>query len=547
MKKNAGILSTLLILTLSTALAITACVEARVNKKSEPEEPRPPEVVRETKSREEGEAWKAQGEGEVVVRFESKPAGAVVEIEELFGDRPICETPCSRALPPGTYEVAMKKVKWSTERKTVKVKRGMREVSWTLKPEFGWLTVRSKPDGMEVKIDEKVEGKTPMTRKEMDPGWYEVLVEDPMYYEQWKQVQIKQGEEEVVEVELAAKMGGLRVNATDERGDAVEGEVYVDGKKEGWTYWPITVMVGRHEVEARSSLGCWKGSVEVEENEVVTVEARVSKKSEPEEPRPPEAVRETKSRLKIEMVKIEAGRFQRGSPESEAERENYERVHEVVISEAFLVGRYEVTQGLWSEVMGNNPSRFKECGEKCPVENVSWREAVEFCNRLSEREGLNPAYRMQGEEKVSWDRNANGYRLPTEAEWEYACRAGTKSPFNTGRCLAAEEANYNGNYPLKGCEKEKYREKTVKVGTFPPNAWGLYEMHGNVWEWCWDRYGVYPSGSMTDPDGPAGGSLRVLRGGSWGSYGRYCRSTSRNGNVPGNCYDVLGFRLFRSK
>ena len=245
------------------------------------------------------------------------------------------------------------------------------------------------------------------------------------------------------------------------------------------------------------------------------------------------------------MVEIPAGRFMMGSPESEEGRFGDERQHEVVISRPFLAAKYEVTQALWKAIMGSNPSMFDSCGDDCPVENLTWNEAVEFCNRLSEQEGLAPAYQVSGK-GVVWDRSANGYRLPTEAEWEYACRAGTATSFHSGRCLHTDEANYNGNFSQEGCAKGRYREKTVAVGGFSANTWGLHDMLGNVGEWCWDWHGDYPKGPVTDPTGPSGGSFRVFRGGSWLSNARYCRSANRSMFSPGYRNDYVGFRLFRS-
>jgi formylglycine-generating enzyme required for sulfatase activity len=134
--------------------------------------------------------------------------------------------------------------------------------------------------------------------------------------------------------------------------------------------------------------------------------------------------------------------------------------------------------------------------------------------------------------------------LPTEAQWEYACRAGTTTPFNTGYNLTTDQANYNGNYPYNNNAKGQYREKTLPVGSFLPNGWGLYDMHGNVREWCLDWYGEYLTKSQTNPKGLASGSCRVLRGGSWNSFAQYCRSADRTGSAPSdNGYGILGFRV----
>jgi len=249
--------------------------------------------------------------------------------------------------------------------------------------------------------------------------------------------------------------------------------------------------------------------------------------------------------VEMKFLLIPAGTFTMGSPPSEVGRYDDEIQHRVKITHAFYAGVREVTQGQWRAVMGTSPSLFDDCGEDCAVDNVSWYEAVEFCNRLSEGEGLTPAYRIKGEE-VTWDRKAEGYRLPTEAEWEYVCRAGTTSPFHTGQCLSAEKANYDGSSPLEGCPKERYRKEIVKVGSFAPNAWGLHDMHGNVWEWCWDRYEQYPDKSVINPVGPSFGAYRVIRGGGWIIGPRGCRSARRNWLVPNYRYSALGFRVFRS-
>jgi formylglycine-generating enzyme required for sulfatase activity len=190
--------------------------------------------------------------------------------------------------------------------------------------------------------------------------------------------------------------------------------------------------------------------------------------------------------------------------------------------------------------MGSNPSYFK--GDNLPVEQVSWYDAVEYCNQRSQREGLTPAYMRSGD-KVTWNRSANGYRLSTEAEWEYACRAGTTTPFSTGNNITTDQANYKGKKPYNGNPKGTYRKKTTPVGSFAPNPWGLYDMHGNLWEWCWDWYGSYAGGSQTNPEGPATGANRVLRGGGWYYYGRYLRCACRSSNDPSSRHNILGFRL----
>jgi formylglycine-generating enzyme required for sulfatase activity len=228
----------------------------------------------------------------------------------------------------------------------------------------------------------------------------------------------------------------------------------------------------------------------------------------------------------MKFVLIPAGTFVMGSPSDEPKREPDERQYEVKITKPFYLQTAEVTQRQWKRVMGGTPSRFKHCGEDCPVEMVLWNEVKEFVRKLSQMEGTDK------------------YRLPTEAEWEYACRAGTRGPFYTGSCISTDQANYNGNAPMPSCPKGEYREKTVEVGSFSPNAWGLYDMHGNVWEWCQDWYGrKYPKGPVADPMGPSFGAISVLRGGSWFSGARHLRSAYRRWDTPDYRSDAIGFRV----
>jgi len=218
---------------------------------------------------------------------------------------------------------------------------------------------------------------------------------------------------------------------------------------------------------------------------------------------------------------IPSGRFVMGSPPDEAQRRDNERQHEVIISRAFYMGQTCVTQEQYEAVMGAHRSEYK--GAKYPVDSVSWDDAMDFCRRVSKRSG-------------------RSVRLPTEAEWEYACRAGTSTPFNTGRTLPRGAANvWDWNYPSNRAGVSA-SSGSVAVQSFPPNAWGLYDMHGNVWEWCSDRFGDYSAGEATDPIGPKEGSLRVLHGGSWDDDRRYSRSAYRRWNVPSSWQYTYGFR-----
>ena len=244
------------------------------------------------------------------------------------------------------------------------------------------------------------------------------------------------------------------------------------------------------------------------------------------------------------FVLIKGGPFIMGSPDSESERGDDEAQHRVTVS-SFYMSKYQVTQSDYEGVMDVNPSNFK--GYNFPVENVSWYDAIEYCNNRSIKEGLTPAYTVDGND-VTWNRSANGYRLPTEAEWEYACRAGAESPFSTGKNITTNQANYDGNYPYNNNATGTYRDKTTKVGNFAPNPWGLHDMHGNVWEWVWDWYlSTYygESGNTEDPVGASTGAVRVIRGGSWSLGASYLRSALRSYIGPSGWVSDIGFRVLR--
>jgi uncharacterized protein (TIGR02996 family) len=232
--------------------------------------------------------------------------------------------------------------------------------------------------------------------------------------------------------------------------------------------------------------------------------------------------------LGMQFAWVAPGAFLMGSPSQEPERQDDETRHRVTLTKGFFLGAHPVTQAQWRAVLGGNPSRFP--GDDRPVECVSWEDCREFCQALRDKDGL-----QQG--------LPSPYRLPTEAEWEYACRAGTTTPFASGEALTPYEANYLTNYRWDSGPKGKYRQETTPVGSFSANAWGLADLHGNVFEWCADWYAAYPAEAVTDPLGQKHANVRVLRGGSWHSLVGRCRSACRGWGAPGYRGSDVGCRV----
>ena len=241
--------------------------------------------------------------------------------------------------------------------------------------------------------------------------------------------------------------------------------------------------------------------------------------------------------IKMKLVRIEPGKFMMGSPKTEQGRSFYEGQHEVEITKPFYMGVYTVTQAEYEKLMGKNPSPFSPNGEdkdkvagmdtaRFPVERVSWQDAMEFCRNLSKKEGKT-------------------FDLPTEAEWEYACRAGSKSVFHYGTTLSSKQANFNGQLRYPGSAEGPHLKRTTAVGSYEANAFGLYDMHGNVWQWCKDCYkqDYYGESPGRDPQGAVSGENRVLRGGYWNSSASQCRSANRGAGQHESRFGNFGFRV----
>ena len=309
----------------------------------------------------------------------------------------------------------------------------------------------------------------------------------------------------VLEGEKAAKPGGTRPRAAE------------PGRKRG-----ALIAAGLLSLAAVAGVGGWRWWQGRQEAARIAEEQR---QTEHKDPKPGEEMTITlPGGAPMTFCWFPAGSFTMGSPASEKRRRSDEKQHRVTLTQGFWMGKYEVTQAQWEGVMGSNPSRFE--GANRPVEYVSWDDCQEFIHKVN----------VAGQVTAS---------LPTEAQWEYACRAGTTKPFSFGSTLNGDKANCDGNFPYGTSTEGRCREETSEVGSYAPNAWGLCDMHGNVWEWCEDWYdaGYYGQSPMADPTGPSSGTLRVSRGGGWNYYARFCRSAYRYGYEPGNRGSNLGLRL----
>lgn len=245
------------------------------------------------------------------------------------------------------------------------------------------------------------------------------------------------------------------------------------------------------------------------------------------------SVKVGQSGVPMVFVKVSPGTFKMGSPAGEAYRRANESQHDVVLSKGYWLGKMEVTQAQWVALMGNNPSK-NQGNVQLPVENVSWDDAMKFCQALTAQE------RQAGRLPEGLE-----FTLPTEAQWEYACRAGSTSAFSFGGTLDGTQANFDGNHPYgKSDRSPKFLNSTAAVGSYPANAWGFHDMHGNVMEWCRDWYQAdLGTVKATDPTGAATGMYRVYRGGNYRDIGAFCRSAFRYFNLPHFKYGYLGFRV----
>jgi len=376
----------------------------------------------------------------------------------------------------------------------------------------GAVHIETTPSQADIYINNQYRGQSPLELQGIKPGKIRIQVKKSGYLSSQKTETITSGEIKYITFYLEEEVTTGTLNVKPENA-----AIRILNIREKF-YQGMTLSPGQYHLEiSKSGYEIYKKWITINAGDKLNLNIDLKPLSRSKQ--------SFTNKWGMTFVRIPSGSFMMGSPKNEKNRSSDEVQHKVTLTQDYFMQTTEVTQGQWKAIMGSNPSRFKDCGDNCPVESLSWNNVQAFIKKLN---------RM--------DRGQT-YRLPTEAEWEYAARAGTTTPFAFGNCLSTTDANYDGNYPLTGCSKGQYRKTAISVGSLRKNAWGLYDMHGNVREWCQDWYAEYPTRSVTNPTGPTAGSPRVIRGGGWNDSAGYCRSAYRYCYGPDGACDDLGFRL----
>ena len=404
----------------------------------------------------------------------------------------------SNGIKSGTHNVRIMKAMYKAYEGTVVIKENeVATFSPKLEPDFADVTIKAG-EGCQIYVDNEYKGTTTWSgRLSLGSHLLESRKENHRPTAVTKNIEASISTLHFNLADPAPIMGTMNVKSTPGMAD-----VYVDGKLVGRTPLMHDVLVGSHNLELRKQgFKDYKQSIRVEENNVVDVVATMAEHKD-------ETYVETAKGINLKMIYVEGGTFAMGSNSGESDEKP---IHNVTL-DSYYIGETEITQAQWRAVMGSNPSYYK--GDNRPVEYVSWNDAQEFCKKLSELTGKR-------------------YVLPTEAQWEYAARGGNQSKGYT----------YSGSNNIDEVAKYDSNGGHSKVKSKKPNELGIYDMSGNVWEWCSDWYGSYSSSSQTNPQGPISGSRRVLRGGSWNYFASYCRVANRYYYSPSYTYYYYGFRV----
>ncbi|MDP8220557.1 MAG: SUMF1/EgtB/PvdO family nonheme iron enzyme [Candidatus Stygibacter frigidus] len=452
----------------------------------------------------------------VMITITSEPQGAELYLDGVKEG----ETNIQPFRFPQEYELRLVLDKYDTiEEKIIVQETGSNTWHYDLVKVTSILSIDVTPAAADIFINnQKLTGKS----KEVSAGQYLIEVSCDGWYPESRNIIIEKGSDKRESFTLIQKTGSLQVTVSPMEAESILKRRGSEIKNWTGSQYLDDLPVGEYELTTSlSSYQTESSKIIIKEKEISTAKVNLI----PGRSKPPI------SSSNVEMVFVEGGTFQMGSNDGGSDEKP---VHRVTVSD-FYIGKYEVTQELYESVMGKNPSHFKGSGKDAPIEKVSWYDAVEFCNKLSDKEGLSRCYTGSGK-NIDCDFNANGYRLPTEAEWEYAARGGngSKGYKYSGSDDIGSVAWYSSNSG----------SKTHSVGGKKANEMGIYDISGNVWEWCWDWYGDYSSGSQKNPRGSSSGASRVLRGGSWNGDASSCRSANRSCGSPGSSFDyLLGFRL----
>jgi formylglycine-generating enzyme required for sulfatase activity len=404
---------------------------------------------------------------------------------------------------------------------------------------YGYLKIDTIPAGMDVYLSGKYRGKTPIKRLKVDSGTHKLTFKDPIktYKDYSKKITVKKFDLRALKFYMLKAKAKLFLVGED------KGRVLINGYLTKFTApGLIVVPVGEVLLEIAGYKKGFKQTLNLKSEQELEVSYALSREN---------FVDIIGNTIKsLDMIKIPSGSFIMGSPKSEVRSDKDERpLHKVKISKSFFMGKYEVTQKQYKMIMGFNPSEFK--GDNLPVENVNWVDIQKFMIHLNYRVGCRKPDTLKLIDLSGINAVPRGcFRLPTEAEWEYAARAGTKTAFSFGKSVDSTQAKFDGEHPYGGGKKGVYHRKSLPVGSFSPNKFGLYDMHGNVVEWCHDWYdsksyikSFYKGSAKSDPVNTTKAYKRIVRGGGWGSNGRYLRAGNRSKLTPDYRNSTYGFRL----
>jgi len=459
----------------------------------------------------------------IMVTITSNPDGAAIYIDDVNDG----QTNKQLFRFPGEYKLRVSKDKYETIDQTITVSEtGKNTWAFNLVKTTAILMINTTPPDAQVWINGELKS---VKTLEVAPGKYRIEVKKDSWYGDSRIVTMEKGQDQTQTFTLRQMTGILQLVV-----EPMETQVIMkQGNQEIDTWsgskYKKDIPVGQYTLQfSAAGYGDQTKTIMIKENETASLNVKMERTATP-------ASRPALSSGSLDMVFVKGGTFTMGDVWGGGDGDE-KPIHLVTVSD-FYMGKYEVTQKQYQQIMATNPSNWK--GDDLPVEQVSWYDAVEFCNKLSQKEGLSPCYSGSGN-NMRCDFTKNGYRLPTEAEWEYVARSSGRDDRKWGG------TNSESNLGTYAWYLSNSDSKTHPAGTRQPNDLGIFDMSGNVWEWCWDWKGSYSSSGQTNPIGPTSGSFRVLRGGCWLNYAGGCRSADRYFNAPTYRYYYLGFRLCKS-